>query len=67
MEMEHGYKPIDFNGDGSYESFSGYCVDPAFVSSDPNPYSIIDIPDQENYLQAAYIFANYGTPGGKPS
>jgi len=53
---------IDMNGDGSYENFSGYCVDPAFVSSSPNPYSIIDIPEQENYLQAAYIFSTFGTP-----
>jgi PEP-CTERM motif len=53
---------IDFNGDGNYESFSGYCVDPQFASNNPNPYSIIDIPDEIKYLQAAYIFSTYGTP-----
>lgn len=53
---------IDMNGDGNYETFSGYCVDPNLVSSSPSPYSIINIPDADNYLQAAYIFSTWGTP-----
>jgi len=53
---------IDFENDGSYETFSGYCVDPSFASTSPSLYNIIDVPDAVNYLQAAYIFATYGTP-----
>ena len=51
---------IDFNGDGNYETFSAHCIDPAFASTTPSEYNIIDIPDEENYLQAAYIFSLWG-------
>ena len=50
------------NGDGSYETFSGYCVDPVESSTNPNLYNIIAIPNQSNYLQAAWIFSTFGTP-----
>ena len=53
---------IDMNGDGSFETFSGYCVDPAYASTTANPYNIIAIPNTSNYLQAAWIFSTYGTP-----
>ena len=55
---------IDMNGDGNYQMFSANCVDPIFASTSPNPYSIIAIPDQDNYLQAAYIFSQFGEPLG---
>ena len=55
---------IDMNGDGNYQMFSAHCVDPMFASHSPNPYSIIAIPDQDNYLQAAYIFSQFGEPLG---
>jgi hypothetical protein len=53
---------IDMNGDGSYENFSGYCVDPVESSTSPNLYNIIAIPNAANYLQAAWIFSTFGTP-----
>jgi PEP-CTERM motif len=53
---------IDMNGDGTYENFSGYCVDPAYASSSPSLYSVIAIPSATNYLQAAWIVATQGFP-----
>ncbi len=53
---------IDMNGDGVYENFSGYCVDPVESSTSPNLYNIIAIPNAANYLQAAWIFSTFGTP-----
>lgn len=53
---------IDMNGDGSYENFSGYCVDPIESSTSPNLYNIIAIPNVANYLQAAWIFSTFGLP-----
>ncbi len=53
---------IDMNGDGAYETFSGYCVDPVESSTNPNLYNIIAIPNVSNYLQAAWIFSTQGTP-----
>ena len=55
---------IDLDGDDESDlTLSGYCVDPAFSNTTAfTAYNFIAIPDQTNYLQAAWIFSTYGTP-----
>ena len=58
---------VDFDPTGGFnptQSFAGYCVDPALSNATYSLYNIIPIPNATNYLEAAWIFVNFGTPSG---
>ena len=47
------------------EKFLGYCVDPADIdlyNHDYFPFYLIDIPNLDQYLEATWLFATYGSP-----
>jgi hypothetical protein len=50
----------------NYQTYHAFCVDPATISWNTwyDTYSMINLPDNAAYKQAAYIYENYGSVNG---
>jgi len=51
-----GFSVVEIEGIGQ---FSGFCVDPAYSTSQFSAYDLIPVPEGTNYVKAAYLLDRY--------